>query len=682
MRRELILSLGLCSYLLAQDSIVELSQISVTETKQEEQNLTIASSISKKDKNEVELDQASTQKELLNSLSGVRVERTSSGVRHTTAIRMPNTTSNYYLFLQDGIPVQSSGFFNHNALAFTSFETASNVEVLKGAGSALYGSDAVAATVNVNTLEKPSKELEREIETSVGSYGFYTTKANISDTINKDSSYRANVSYTSEDGYREHTSYDRMETNLRYDTKYNDENYLKTVFNFTKSQADQADSFSDYSYITNDSKKASDKAAFYTALNSTDIVRKLDFARLSTDWSNYSNENLEIVVTPYIRFNENRYVATWEKNLPSNDNKIYTAGVLQRNTLDTSYGELIFGFDTEYTESSQITNQDFDITTGGKSYKKGALYDYDVTYTAIAPYVNNKWELTDKLDFDLGARYDYNQFDYTNNLSTSKDASGVYFRPDDRTDDFTHFSPKASLTFKLDDTTTLYSRYANGFTIPTASKLYSMKSTYKESSLDPETTNTYEVGFKKLFANKSYFESSVYFMDIDDTITNSKDSSGVSYYLNSGKSEHKGTELTLFSTLTDDISSKITYSYSEHNFVDNPTYKNNEMAEAPNHTGNFRLFYNPYFLKKLTLMGEIQYVGDYYMDNENTKKYTGYEIGNVKGTYNLSKNFSVFGKITNITDKEYATSASRSYSSDSYAPGDSRAYYTGISYKF
>ena len=36
------------------------------------------------------------------------------------------------------------------------------MEVLKGAGSALYGSDAVAATVNVSSLEKPSKELERD----------------------------------------------------------------------------------------------------------------------------------------------------------------------------------------------------------------------------------------------------------------------------------------------------------------------------------------------------------------------------------------------------------------------------------------------------------------------------------------------------------------------------------------
>ena len=65
------------------------------------------------------------------------------------------------------------------------------------------------------------------------------------------------------------------------------------------------------------------------------------------------------------------------------------------------------------------------------------------------------------------------------------------------------FSPKASLTYKLDETTTLYTRYANGFTIPTASKLYSMKSNYKESILEPETTNTYEIGFKNYLQIKA-----------------------------------------------------------------------------------------------------------------------------------------------------------------------------------
>ena len=77
MKNKIILCITLCTSLLAQDSIVELNQISVTETKQEEQNLTLANSISKKDKNEIDLDQVIYQKDLLNSLSGVRIEQTS-----------------------------------------------------------------------------------------------------------------------------------------------------------------------------------------------------------------------------------------------------------------------------------------------------------------------------------------------------------------------------------------------------------------------------------------------------------------------------------------------------------------------------------------------------------------------------------------------------------------------------
>ena len=681
MKAKILLSISLSSFLFAQNSIVELNQISVTETKQEEQNLTIATSITKKDKNEIDLDQSTTQKDLLNSLSGVRIEQTGSGIGHTTAIRMPNGTSGYYLFMQDGIAVQSSGFFNHNGLAYTSFENADDVEVLKGAGSALYGSDAVAATINVNSLEKPSKELEREVKATVGSNGFYSIKTEVSDTVDENSSYRVNASYSTEDGYREHTSYDRIEANIRHDYKYNDENILKTIFNFTKTEAEQADSFSDYSYITNGSKAASNSTSYYTALANTDVTRKFDFARLSLDWSNYSNEDLEMVFTPYLRFNENRYVATWEKNLPSNDNKIYTLGFLQRNTLDVSYGEIIFGFDTEYTNSSLVYDQDFTTTVSGKTYTKGSIYDYDVNYIAIAPYINNKWEINDKLDFVIGARYDYNEFDYTNNLSNGVDSSGVYYRPEDRNDSFTHFSPKASLTYKYDDSTTLYTRYANGFVIPSASRLYSMKSSYTESDLNPETSNTYEIGFKKLFNEKSYFETNIYYMDISDTIATKTDSNGSKYYENSGKSEHKGVEVTLFTKLTTDLSSKVAYSYSKHNFIDDTTYGNNEMAEAPNHTANFRLIYNPSYLNKLTLMGEVQYVGDYYMDSANTKKYAGYEIGNLKANYEFSKQLSLFGKITNITDKKYASSASSGWS-DSYTPGASRAFYTGINYKF
>ena len=144
--------------LLAENSVVEIKPISVTATGIEESVLSQPLSIATKGENEIKLDQVIFQKDLLNSLAGVRIEQTGSVIGHMTSIRMPINTSSYYLFMQDGIAVQSSGFFNHNGLAYTTFQSSSSVEVLKGAGTALYGSDAVAAVVNVESLKKPSKD--------------------------------------------------------------------------------------------------------------------------------------------------------------------------------------------------------------------------------------------------------------------------------------------------------------------------------------------------------------------------------------------------------------------------------------------------------------------------------------------------------------------------------------------
>ena len=105
--------------------------------------------IHQKSEDEIKIDQAIFQRDLLNSLSGVLVTQTSSGIGHMLSVRTPITTLPYFLYLQDNVPVQSSGFFNHNALAYTNFETASSTEVLKGAGTALYGSDAFSGIINI-----------------------------------------------------------------------------------------------------------------------------------------------------------------------------------------------------------------------------------------------------------------------------------------------------------------------------------------------------------------------------------------------------------------------------------------------------------------------------------------------------------------------------------------------------
>jgi outer membrane receptor protein involved in Fe transport len=373
------------------------------------------------------------------------------------------------------------------------------------------------------------------------------------------------------------------------------------------------------------------------------------------------------------------------KNLPSSDNTINTFGLMQRNTLDTSYGEIIFGIDGEYTKSSLKYNQNFELTIigwGGATYKKGAIFDYDVIYSAFAPYISNVYNINEKLKLTLGGRYDYNSFNYTNNLTTGNDSSGVYYRPASKTNSFTHFSPKVSLGYAVNKNINTYIRYANGFTIPSATKLYSMKDGYKEVALSPEVSDTYEVGYKTILKDRGYFETNIYYMIISDVITRATDSNGDRYYYNGEKTIHKGIELTYHVKLSKEFSSKIAYSYSKHNFKDDVNYNNNEMREAPNHTGNLRLFYSPVGMKKLTLMTEMQYVGSYWMNDDNSKKYDGYNVYNLKSSYKKSKNLSVYAKVTNISDEKYATSASSDSWGDSYTPANPRQIYAGVEYIF
>jgi len=662
--------------------VIDLEQISVTALRSEEKVLEQPLSISTKSKEEIELDQVIFQKDLLNSISGVRIEQTGSQIGHTTSIRMPSGTGPYYLFLQDGIPAQSSGFFNHNGLAYTTFNTASSIEVLKGSGTALYGSDAVGGIVNIQSASRPSKELERRFKFSGGSNGFKSGFAEASNTIDDSKSYRVNGSYSSGEGWRDHTEFERFEGNIRYDHIINDENFLKTVFNTSFTDAEQADSFNDYTKVTSGSTDASDDAKYFTALNNTDIRRKFDYVKLSTEWSNYSYKDLEITTTPYLRYNRNRYVATWQSNLPSNDNDIFTIGLLQKNDLEKTWGNIIFGFDTEYTDSSLNYDQTFDTSSRGKNYVTGALYDYDVKYLAFAPYLNVDWNANEKLKLTFGARYDYNHYDYTNNLTTGTDASGVYYRPDDRTDSFNHFSPKFSLLYKVQNDVNIFARYANGFRIPQASRLYSMKSGYKSASLDPEITNNYEIGLKKEYSKIGYAELIVYYMNIEDTITSQRVNAGDDYYYNGGESIHKGIELTLLGNISDEFSTKLAYSYSKHAYNNDAKYGDDEMASAPNHTANARLFYTPKAINNLTVMGEFIYLGSYWMDDLHTMDYNGYKIANLKVDYKANKNLSIFGKIDNITDKEYATSARFGYGREDYTPGDPRQFYVGLEYKW
>jgi outer membrane cobalamin receptor len=102
----------------------------------------------------LELSGATHSSELLNRAAGAMIQR-GSGQESLTALRSPVLTGagacGAVLVLEDGIPIRPVGSCNVNELFEVNVEQAAAVEVLRGPGSALYGSSAIHGIINLIT---------------------------------------------------------------------------------------------------------------------------------------------------------------------------------------------------------------------------------------------------------------------------------------------------------------------------------------------------------------------------------------------------------------------------------------------------------------------------------------------------------------------------------------------------
>jgi outer membrane cobalamin receptor len=129
-----------------------LEEIVVTATRSEMRLLDFAGAIGRVEADEIAALGATHHSELMNRVPGVMIQR-GSGQESLTAVRSPVLTGagscGAFLFLEDGIPLRPVGFCNVNELFEVNSEQAEAVEVIRGTGSALYGSNAVHGIVNV-----------------------------------------------------------------------------------------------------------------------------------------------------------------------------------------------------------------------------------------------------------------------------------------------------------------------------------------------------------------------------------------------------------------------------------------------------------------------------------------------------------------------------------------------------
>jgi len=623
--------------------------------------------------------------EAMNRFPGVWVNST-GGEGHVTAIRQPLTTNPVYLFLEDGVPVRSTGFFNHNALYEVNVPGAERIEVIKGTGTALYGSDAIGGTVNVMTRPAPLRP-EIEFNPEAGSFGWWRTLLSAGNTWGENG-LRGDVNVTHSDGWRERKKYDRRSFTLRWD-RVAETSSLKTVVSYSKID----ETTSGGAPLT---KRDYDDRPGYNY--QTFDYRNVDALRVSAAYEREHGADTLLSLIPYARKNEMKLLPEWGifklgagyRGYESTT-RFSSAGLLAKVRQDVAAikGRVIFGLDFdyspgEYEEKRIIVDRDASsLKYTGFSYDSNTAnnYDYSVTFKETTPYGQIETFPADGLKLTLGGRYDVLSYDYENNLSASSN------RPASTDKSYTHFSPKAGLTYQLSEKASAYASYNRGFRAPSTGDIFRAGGTAATAvDLKPVKVDSLEAGLRAKALGMFMLDAAVYSMVKKDDIVTYKPKTGDSQRTNAGKTRHRGFEAGVGFDPVPELGLAVSYSYAKHSYsewrVSSVTdYSGKEISVAPRQLLNARANARPAFLNGGEAELEWVHIGSYWMDDENTAKYDGHDLVNARVSYKLKKNLELYARGMNLFDKRHAERASKSGTDEAlYAPGNPQSFYAGLSY--
>jgi outer membrane cobalamin receptor len=205
------LCLLLCSSLSANAEEI-LDEIIVTATKDSQPLRELASTLSVVDSDALSEISHTHINEALQRVPGVWLSR-GNGQEHLTAIRSPVLTGagscGAFLMSQDGISLRAPGFCNVNELFEATTELADRIEVVKGPGSSVHGSNALHGIVNIISPEvEPDL---RRITIEAGPHDYARSKLSLSSE-----NLRVDFSGTHDGGYKDESGFDQQKLLLKH----------------------------------------------------------------------------------------------------------------------------------------------------------------------------------------------------------------------------------------------------------------------------------------------------------------------------------------------------------------------------------------------------------------------------------------------------------------------------------
>jgi outer membrane receptor protein involved in Fe transport len=613
--------------------------------------------------------------EIMNRVAGVWINVT-GGEGHMAAIRQPKTTNPVYLYLEDGVPTRSTGFFNHNALYEVNVPQAERIEIVKGPATALYGSDAIGGTVNVSTRPPADDGLTGAVEG--GAHGFGRVLASYG-ALHGRNGLRADLNVTRTDGWRDGTSYDRESATLRWDRELGTASRLRTVVAFSRIDQGTAGSsaISRADYLAN------------PTINYTPIsFRRIQAFRVSGAFERLG-ENTLLSVTPFVRWNAMDILPNWSLTY---DPTVYQTGhasvgalVKWRRDFAPLRVRLIAGADIDHSPGDRLEHIIQPARTDGifTSFSEGAaVYDYDVTFQGLSPFLQGEFSPLPAVRVTAGLRYDHLRYDYDNALGELQ--LGRHRRPASTEINYDHWSPKLGVTYAPLPALNVFGAWGHGFRAPSEGQLFRQGQALNTIALRPVKADNVEVGMRGIVAGRLSYDVSAYRMEKADDIVTLTNADGSTESSNAGRTLHRGIEVALGSALPAGFRVDAAYALSEHTYQEwqpraELDFAGNEMEDAPREIGNVVLGWSPARSSGASFALEWARIGRYWMDAQNTTRYPGHDLLHVRASLPLTRAITLYARLQNLTDERFAESAAYTVArGEEFAPGMPRTLHAGV----
>lgn len=615
--------------------------------------------------------------DVLNRAAGVNIQM-NSGQESLIAIRSPvlnaGAGQGSFLLMVNGVPTRASAFGNVNAAFELPLDLAMNVEVVRGPGSAKYGSNAVHGLVNA-FLPEPGRD-DTALTLSGSSLSRYTARATLTarQPPKTDASWLG-ASVQRDLGWRQSSGGDL--TRLAA---------TREIF------GDQWEAFGFVSLGLLDQ----DTAGFIEGENAfadaglarsnpnPEAFRQARWGLAAVHVSIQDAKGRDWRITPYLRGQDMEFSQHFLPFGGTEENDHVSAGVMVRVSENQEWGAWRAGADADMASGSLLEVQD---RASFGPFPQGVHYDFTVDTRTLALWAEADVWLGRDVRVLAGLRGEVQGYDYTTRAPSG--VNGRFLVVEDRSDAFTFLAPKLGLVWTpqaLSDTGgEIYANAARGARAPQVSDLYRLQSLQERPAAGVETLDSLEIGIRgQVSAARLRYDVAAYSADKEGFFFRDADGLNVT----DGRTRHRGVEAALVWNPARELSVSGNLAWSEQTYAFDRVVANaseairagNRVDTAPEWLAGASLVWDPggSWRGGLTL----EHVGEYFTDAANTRTYPGHTLLHGFLGFSVGEALEVGIRVRNALGEAYADRADFAFGTDRYFPGEPRSVTLSLTRRF